>query len=373
MAHRDGLSAFNDNVTVNLVPQAGWTFVYNVNADIVKSTLVASGTVTHDDAMAEVNSGAASSSSALLETRRILRYISGFGGLLRCTAVFDTPKEGNIQRIGLRNANNHLAMGFQDLEFGIFHRRNGSLLFIPEERFNGEKLNFDYTNGTVFYIQYQWLGFGAVRWLYETPKGEFEVMHTREYPNSEPTPSLVNPSMRVFAESVNTTNDTNVVLKTSSSMAFREGGGNLESDPLMLVRAFQAAKTVTVEKPVIAIRAKATYQSITNMLSPLMGRLGFSTDGTKSVTFKIYRSAVLTAADWTEYDVDVSSLEFDIAATAFSDGSFLFAYELSKIDSFTDDVAKWNIYLEPNEVLLITATSVNTSEVAVSVLMQEPF
>jgi hypothetical protein len=369
--------AFDDQVVVTLAPVAGWKFQYNVNSELVNTILTGSGTVTHANAMAHCNTTAATSSSAAIETVRIFRYLAGIGGVVRFTAVFTPPKEGSTQKIGIRNGDNMLAYGFNDLEFGIFHENAGTETFIPQSRFKGDPFSVDFTNGNVFQIRYQWLGFGNMLFnVEELGEQGFSLVHTIEYPNTSPVPSLSNPSMRPFMEAVNTTNNTAITIASPSMMAFREGAGDADghsNNPLSLLRSFRNSATITTEEPILAVRGMSTYLGQDSMIAPHVLKLGFSTEGNKPVTFYLYRGVTLTAPTWVNWDGDNSSLESDILASGFSGGHFVFAYELGKSDSLLDDVQSIAIELEPDEVLLITAESALTSDVTVSLMMLESF
>lgn len=73
MAHGEkSYGAFGDLITVPLTPIAGWTFAYNVNTDIVNTTVTGSGAVTHSAPSAVLSTTAATSSSAMIQTRRVI-------------------------------------------------------------------------------------------------------------------------------------------------------------------------------------------------------------------------------------------------------------------------------------------------------------
>lgn len=369
---RAGLSAFSDVLTTELTPIAGWTFAYTVNTDIVSTSVTGSGSVTHDAPMVVVNSGAAINSGATVQTKKVLRYIPGIGGLIRFTAIFDDPVAGNSQLVGLTNGDNSLAIGFVGEDFGVLRKSGGTSDFITSPQLNWVP-PLDFTNGNVFVIQYQWLGFGPIRFLYEDGDGDFEIFHQIRYPNTATVTSLKNPTMYVFAESTNTTNDTNVVLKSPSAMAFREGAMMESLDPLLLSRTFEGTATVTTEVPVLSVRAKATYNSITNMIQPIPSVLSMVTDGTKSVTFRCYRGGTLTGGSWSDYNTNNSSLESDTTASAVSSGTLVASFQLSKADSLTVKLENWGIELEPNETITVTATSAVSNIVGVTLTMKEGF
>ena len=68
------LTAFCDLRVTNLAPVSGWTFNYNVNSDFITTTTTGSGTVTQSNGKAVLQTSAATSSSAKIETKNTLSY-----------------------------------------------------------------------------------------------------------------------------------------------------------------------------------------------------------------------------------------------------------------------------------------------------------
>ena len=52
------LTAFKDLRSTELLPKAGWTFNYNINSDLIRTTLTGSGTATASNSMAVLQTGA---------------------------------------------------------------------------------------------------------------------------------------------------------------------------------------------------------------------------------------------------------------------------------------------------------------------------
>jgi hypothetical protein len=378
MTQETGLSIFGDNRTVELMPIAGWTFVYNINTDMVTTSVVGSGTVTHANAMAVLSTGAAINSSALLRTNRALRYLPGLGGKMRFTAVFSTPKEGSRQIIGLKTEDNGFYLGFIDTDFVVVRYSNSVESVTISDNFNipfNPDGVIDFTKGQVYEIDYQWLGFGRIEFKIENQEtGMFELLHVLKYPNTATVPSLENPTLHVRAEVENTTNDTDITLKTPSAMAFREGLYFPVVDPLTLTRSFEGIATISTEVPILSIRTVTTYQGKDAHLHIVPAVISLVTDGTKSVIFRLYRNVSLTGASFTPYDLDLSSIESDTSATAISGTpTFVFSYNLGRTASFKDDISSWDISLQPGEIFTITAASAQSSDVSVTLLVDEPF
>lgn len=369
-------TTFGETRIAPMIPVAGWTHAYNVNSELVNSTVTGSGTVTSTPPFAVLSTTANTNSSALMETIRVLRYIPGVGGVLRITAVFTEPVVGSKQLIGLGTSENAFLWGYVGTDFVFIRRTNSVDNIITSDEFNFPFPTTDFLdteNGNVFELSYQWLGFGKIQLAYENQQTTlFEPLHIIRYPNTSINTSIVNPTMPVRAYVENTTNNTNIVLKTPSAMAFREGQvGRGDRDPLLLPRSFIASASISTEALILAIRAKTTYQSVTNLIQPIFGTISLAADGTKSTTFTLYRRAVVTGGTWNDYNTNTSSLESNTTAT-LSSGELFFAFQLGRVSSL-DREMPFDLVLETGEILVLTAQSTSTSDVNATVLMEEPF
>lgn len=368
------LTAFGEMLTARAVPVAGWSFAYNVNADIVATTLTGSGSVTNANNMAVLQTTAAINSSAAIATNRVLRYLPGIGGLLRLTAVFTQGVTGSQQIIGLGDSQNGFFIGFNGASFGIMRRSAGVDNWTLAEQFNRPMpSDFDPTKGNVYQIQFQWLGFGQIIFSFEeTSLGLFSPMHTIDYANTAVLTSIRNPALPILAQVANTSNASNMILKTPSAMAFLEGGGE-KADPLTFARAFAATKTVTTEVPVLSIRTLGTYQTLPNQIRAFLASLTAATDGNRSVTVNVYDNPALTGASFTSLNTDVSSLQYDVTASAFTGGRLVFSAQLGKIDSKIYDLSRLLIQAAPSRHFTLTALSAASNIIDLSVTVLEEF
>jgi len=78
--------------------------------------------------------------------------------------------------------------------------------------------------GNVYQIQFQYLGFGAIKFFVEDNKtGEFLLVHIIRFANSSTVPSVTNPMFRIGWLVQNLGNTTNLTIAGSSAGAFVEG------------------------------------------------------------------------------------------------------------------------------------------------------
>jgi len=100
-----------------------------------------------------------------------------------------------------------------------------------------------------------------------------------------------------------------------------EGGADLVDIPGLPRVADRGISTYTVSTtlvPLISIRPKSTFQTFDNMILSLPKSVFVQTD--ESIRYVILHDAVLTNAAWNDVDTSESCMEFDIAATAVSNG-----------------------------------------------------
>jgi len=86
------------------------------------------------------------------------------------------------------------------------------------------KSNLEPQSGNVYQVQYQYLGFGAIKFFIEdSVSGEFVLVHTIQFANSSTLTSVTNPTFRIGWFVRNIGNTSNITVSGSSAGAFIEG------------------------------------------------------------------------------------------------------------------------------------------------------
>lgn len=375
------ISAFNEQIVVTPVPVAGWITSYNVNNRMVKTTLANGGTVTASNSRALLQTSTDPDGSAKMETRRVLRYTPGQGGLVRFTAVFASGgAPGSRQLVGVGDANDGFFFGYDGEAFGVLLRTAGNDVWTPQTQWNiypflEQDKEADFALGNVFQIRYQWLGYGPSRSSVQWQRtGNYREVHHNRYTNTSLDTSIRNPTLPLCAWIENMGNTSNLQLYTGSGMLFTEGPIRDKSlHPLTLLTPFEAAKSVTTEEPILSIQAATTFHSITSRVVSQLSFISLATDGNKNVTIRIYRNGTLTGASFVDFDTDDSTLSFDVDATAIANGEMLPSVAMAKADSRVIPFDDLGIEIMPGESLTITAQSSVANEVTVGLVMLEKF
>lgn len=370
------LTAFGERRVAQLTPIAGWTFAYNLIDELVTKTLVASGAVSVSAGRCKLESGAATSSSAKIETRRSLRYMPGIGAMGRFTTVYATPAAGNQQTHGFDGAEDGLYFGYNGTTFGVCRKRATAETWVAQSAWNGD--TFSWLNpqfGNVYQITYQWLGYGAIRfWIADPVSGKFILVHTIRYTNTTVDVSLLNPNLPIAMKTVNTTNNTNIIMYSPSAMAFQEHRGlGVPDDPLDVSRSLHTSKdNVKTEAPLMLIRNATMLNSITNRITMRFGQANFLTDGTKTGHIRVIRNPTLggTAPVYTDILANQSPAQYDITLTGVTysagTGIEMVHATLTKVDRFTEDLSQWNCRILPGDTLLVTGMSASDTDLDIS-------
>ena len=374
-------SAFGEQQVAQPTAKVLAHFPYNLNSDIVTTTTAGSGAVTHSNQFAVIASGAATSSSGKLNTNRTLEYNPGIGGLARFTTIFGTGTAGNTQISGIGNTTDGFFFGYNGTQFGILYRAGGSDTWIPQTSWNGNRMlgnerfiqTLDPQKGNVYQIQYQWLGFGAIRFYIEdNVSGSLELVHTIRYANENTSVSVNNPTFPFCAESANTTNNTDIQMKISSIGLFVEGKETNAGDTR---NAIDNEKTIsTTETNILTIRNKSTYQSVTNAVIINPDFLTLASDGTKNVTVRIYANTTLGGTpSYTDISTNTSVVDYDTAGTTITGGTLLAVFELAKVDSLSQSFKEFNFLLFPGQTMTFAAVSAANNDVSVGISWAERF
>jgi len=364
------LSAFGELRTAEITPLLQVLHPYELNYDLISSGATGSGSLSYDstNTLVEINSGAASSSSSLMKTNSIVKYRNGQGLLIRFTCIFDTPKSGNTQFAGWGDSDGGFFFGYSGTTFGVNRRYNGVDNFIPQTQWYVDQMDgvsdlnnpsgqlLDPTKGNVYEMQIQWLGFGAVRFNIESNEsGQFEPAHVIQYTNQNVVPTVTNPSFPILFESKNTTNTSNIKMKTASMSAFVEGrvvytGRNY---------SFRSAKASGTNTNMFTIIVPTIYKGKTNRSRILLKTISVIADGNNPVSFQLVKNGTITAPTYNQVST-YSITSGDTAGTyTAASGRILYTLELNKVSNVSSNIEELEIFVNAGETLSIIANGVN--------------
>jgi hypothetical protein len=376
------LSAFSDLRTVELLPVTGWTFNYNINSDLINTTLTGSGTATTSNSKAVLQTGAAASSSAQIQTIRALRYNPGLGALVRFTAVFTAGVSNSTQIVGVGDNTDGFFFGYNGASFGVLIRQNGTNNWIPQSSWNYDTMNgsgpshitLNPTLGNVYGISYQWLGFGAITFWVENPlTGLPSLVHIIQYANTSTNPSIFNPTLPLTAQVANTTNTSNLTLQTSSAMGMIEGNG--DTDAIVTRNSFSNGKIgiTTTETSIFSLLNQPTFQGKTNRVHIQLDYISAQNSGGNPVTCILVKNGTLGGTpNYVNINANTSVMAADTSGTTVTGGTNVLTFGLNQTDSAQLLISDLDIQLEPGSTFtLATFTLTGTSNVNMAVSWKE--
>jgi hypothetical protein len=373
------VSAFGDIRMVQPTPQLHVSFPYNINTELVSTTTANGGTVTQADSQAVLTSSTDAAGSAILETRRVLKYRTGLGALARFTAVFTTGVASSTQIIGIGDGEDGFFVGYNGASFGIMSRQDSSDTWVAQSSWSLDVLDgtgnsgmtLDQTKGNVYQISFQWLGYGKIIYSVENQNtGDFIPVHEISYANQYTVPSIYNPSLPVHAECTNSGNTSSLVLKTASMSAFTEG---LEKQ-FGTSNSFYQESTHSTEESLFNILNKSTIGSTTNRVRVYLKNLSVANDVNKLARYNIYLNPTYdTTPSWTDVESTNSVVQTDVAATWQSGGKLLFTASVGKDSGAFFDLDNLDLFLAPGDSIAITSVNATSGLMSAALNWLEDF
>lgn len=364
----DHTSPFGELITAELTPIIQADFVYGFNANLFNTTLTGSGTATSTNQMGIASTTANTSSSSLIQSARRAKYRAGEALLARFTAQFTTGAANSTQLAGMRNANiDGWFIGYNGTNFGICYRRNGVDTWVNQADFNGDKLDgtgssgitIDPTKINIFQLGIGYLGVRGCTFSIQHPTTKnWIAFHDYSFMNAVSDQSQsVNPTMTFGIQAINTTNATNIVVKSASVGVFIVG----KRERIGSTYGVNNFKSVaTTDTNIVTIRNNTTINGITNQSQIRIRSLSVSTVAVVPVVFKLIKNTTLGGVpSYTNIDATNSCAAFDVAGTTVTGGNVQFNTTVGANGNVFVDLTEFDIFLAPNETLTCTASAIS--------------
>lgn len=389
------LTAFGDLRVAELSPIFQGSFEYTVdNTDLNSNTVAADGTVTQASAMAVVGTSTTTASTALFQTKQHAKYRAGFGGLSRFTALFTAGVAATEQYIGLADEvgssaafKNGFMVGYDGTTFGFHRFQNDSKITVaqaswddPLDGSGASGMTLDQTKVNVFFIQFQYLGVGAIKlWIEDDSTGDMVLVHTVLYSNLNTEPSVHNPNFLHTMWVANKATTSDIVMKSASYGFFVEGKSSLiELHQPENASGIKEKTTVTTEVAIFTIRNKATYASKTNFIDILLLGTSGSIEASSANNLgeiRIVKNATLGGTpSYSDINTSDSVIEIDTAGTTVTGGKDIGGEPLAgKNDKIRVNLVPLRIILNPGDTVTIAGSSANSATIDASLVWRELF
>ncbi|HDY89997.1 MAG TPA: hypothetical protein ENH82_17985 [bacterium] len=387
-------TAFGESLVGQLHPIFQGSFEYTVdNTDLNTNTSVNGGTITQASAMAVLSTWTTTASTQLLQTKQHAKYRAGLGAVNRFTMLSPLSLAGTEQYIGLADEvgssaafKNGYMIGFDGTTFG-YHRFQNDVKITKaladwDDPLDGEGasgMTIDHTKLNVFFVQFKYLGGGAIKiWIEDEATGKEIVVHTEKYANLNTSPSVHNPNFFHTMWVNNGSTTTDIVLKGASYAFFIEGKTKLielhqPSNSSDLV----TANTVTTEVPILTIRNKAAYAGKTNFIDILLKHVTAASEANSAnnlASVRMVKNATLGGASYADINTTNSVVDIDVAANTITGGQAFLPLPLAgKNGSDSESLAHLELILNPGDTLTIAGKSANAATIEAEILWRELF
>jgi len=326
---------------------------------------------------------------AEIESKQAVRYRPGHEFHTMFTAFFENPEAGVDSKIGLLNSTDGMAVGFQGADFGAWfieggniNHYSGSQLLDPLDGNGPSGITIATNKMNIFKISGGWLGIAPLVYsIFDFNRMTWSPFFIYNGVNVDAEPHLNNPTlpMRAIIERTSGSGASSTI-KTSSWRAGVAATVETEegSDRLQV---FETSKSITggVLTPIISWRSKTTLTadmgSLTNHVRSKLGTFTASTDGTKSVRWRLFIDGSLTGDVFADVDSHDSVLEVDTTATAITGGTLVGGTIMGKVDSQRINLLAGDVPITilAGQTLTIAAISTNASDIELFTRTKEEF
>lgn len=324
-----------------LTTLADYTFRYGVPTEEWDQTTVGGGSqILHlpDAATVAIEANTGSGDRACLTSHRYHLYQPNIGSLVAMTIVLGDSGE----------ANNKRRWGIYDDDDGLFFELDGSTLNVVmrssttgslvETKVAQSAWNIDRVNGelgnrntssydlssqdlNIYWIDYQWLGAGRVRFGVFTPNGDRVVCHEFQNSGANSAPYMAQASLPVRIESINDGGTTVSAKRINLTCATVSTEGRLV-DPrsrktLKWTEESDTKTAAGTEIPLVSFRPKTTLSSVANRKVSVPEKTTVYV-ATNPIILRLRRGVTLTGAAFADATNPDSAAQVDTTATALA-------------------------------------------------------
>lgn len=273
-------------------------------------------------------------SEVVRQSYRTMPYQPGKGLGLLATFAMNAGKTGLRQRVGYFNTQNGVFFQQNDttLAFVLRSYTSGAPIdtTITQANWNGDKLDgtgssgrtIDVTKTQILAIDFEWLGVGDVRCGFFVD-GQFVVCHTIHNDNIQTAVYMTTAILPVRYEIGNTAaTASSSSMKQICSTVYSSGGYEQTSveHVATMTSATAGSYLTTTFKPLVSIRLAST--ALGAVVIPY--NVNFLPTTTDNYQVALFKNGTLTGASYSAVASD-ANVEFDIAATAITGGTLVYA------------------------------------------------
>lgn len=318
-------------------------FQYDTQPLLFSNSLTGAGAAiskTSNESSVTITTGAGTSgNTAILQTKAYHRYEPGKSQLIVMTGLLGAQKSNVRSRIGYFDANDGLYFEM-DGTLGLSVNQRSSTSGSPvntqilQANWNLDKcdgtgpsgFNINTADTQIFLIDMQWLGTGRVRFGF-FDQGVYVVAHQVYNDNVIVSPYMNTANLPMRYEIANTgTAGTSTSIKAICMTAISEGGQQVPNSYSFGVGSTMtsAISVGTTVVPIISIRPKTTFNSLTNRSKITLTTAEVLDTSTNALQWQlIYNPTLGGGTSFADVNGTYSGVQYDIASTTVSGGIVL--------------------------------------------------
>lgn len=299
--------------------------------------------------------------STILRSKTPVRYRAGHEAHAALSCVFDVPEVNVNQYGGFLNSSDTFAVGYKDLDFGIWFIEGGNINFLNQTDFNYDKLDgtgpSTYTinpqMGNLYRLSFTWHGFLPL--MLEVADGlNWHKVHTFNFVNQITETHLDNPHLPIGIK-IERTAGTGADLKVASgswrggSIAFADD--DADSDYWVAHTQLDVVLANSTLSNAFTLHNKTTYAGKENHVVYELGVVSFTNNANKSLAVYGNKGATLIGnGAFTDIDTLNSPLQYSNGGTVqVGTGKRGPAAVLNSGADRRTDVLGTGIYIYPGE------------------------
>lgn len=377
------ISGFGDISEVQIHPHTQVNFLYGLNGNQMTGFNVSSGTVTSTGQMVVLTSGTTSGGTATAQSLNRLPTRGGQGSTCRFSALFTTGVASTTQIAGIGDAVNGYFFGYNGIAFGIATRVNSVTTWVAQTAWNNDVMdgsngllnpsgvNLVPTDGNIYQIKFQYLGFGSIFFFVMSPSnGTFQLVHIIKYPNANTTVQLTNSSLPLLWQST-TASTSSVIVKTAGGALMHDGLITLGSSGTY--GTDNNKTTITTLTSILTLKNVATFNTFTNNGQITLRYLSVNTPTT--ATMCVCRLILNGTLGGTPAYTNINSINsiaaVDTAGTTVTNGIVKFSATFGVNGNLFLDLSKYKIYLNPNDIISVACVSSASASISVALTWSE--
>jgi len=380
-------SPFGGLINASLTTIADYKFSYDANNDKFYDNVSGAGaTVTHiaNESSVKLSIGTVSGEISQRTSHLYHPYSPGTGNIvLQSVILGDTGKTNVRRRWGIFDDNNGCFWEVNGTTLNVVVRSSttGSPVdeIVAQSNFNIDTLSgfdqesfiLDVSKSQVYWIEFQWLGTGIVKFGIYNNEGFKLAVHRFEHANflTVPYSRTATLPIRYEQENLGTSGSTSE-MKIISASVKSEGPINYTFKDQSVIVPRKSVPDTSNEVPLVSFRPRTSVNTVINRIISFFSSLNLTNISTQTATIRIRKNVTtLTAASWADHS-STSALQVDTSSTAFSGGEIIWANQVINGGELTQNFNIKNINDGDDLKLMLNADG--TTQPIYSITVQTP-